>query len=224
MKEMAEENEYEQQRAKRIARNAQVLQELGITNTKTELEAGVVARPLAKRRRVVQTPEDASEPTRRSRRIAGQAAPPEAGATAVGGERGEDNDTAAAATAAPGRPGCVSLGSRLPLLGCAACSLHTNALWLLLLLSFRRCQPVNMSAALQVLNGKGSSGDPLLDAHNLMRCRTMSEKALRTRIWRIRRAGKLASFIRVLRALGHEELEAEARQAFADLTGCNSSV
>jgi hypothetical protein len=40
--------------------------------------------------------------------------------------------------------------------------------------------------------------DPGLDAHNIMRVRSMSDRALQTRIWKIQRVDKLQSFIKVL--------------------------
>lgn len=48
---------------------------------------------------------------------------------------------------------------------------------------------------LAVLEAGG--GDPSIDSHNLMRIRSMSEKALRTRIWKITRVDKLHSFVQV---------------------------
>ncbi|KAL4447712.1 hypothetical protein ABPG75_004931 [Micractinium tetrahymenae] len=58
-----------------------------------------------------------------------------------------------------------------------------------------------------------------LDEHNLMRIRSMSEKALRTRIWRIQRVDKLRSFIQMLDACSMAELAAEARRALRQMCG-----
>lgn len=52
-----------------------------------------------------------------------------------------------------------------------------------------------MQVDLAVLEAGG--GDPSIDSHNLMRIRSMSEKALRTRIWKITRVDKLHSFVLV---------------------------
>ncbi|GAB4821289.1 hypothetical protein N2152v2_008335 [Parachlorella kessleri] len=46
---------------------------------------------------------------------------------------------------------------------------------------------------------------------------TMSDRALQTRIWKIRRIDKLQSFVKVLEAHGKTELAAEATQALHDL-------
>lgn len=59
--------------------------------------------------------------------------------------------------------------------------------------------------------------------HNLMRCSTMSDRALLTRIRRISNLEKLASFVRVLEALGKADLAAEARAALNQLTSGGGS-
>ncbi|EFN52271.1 expressed protein [Chlorella variabilis] len=76
-------------------------------------------------------------------------------------------------------------------------------------------QPVQVDLA--ALEGGGSQE---LHAHNVMRVRSMSDRALQTRIWKIRRADKLHSFIKVLEACGKEELAAEAQQALEAMVGC----
>lgn len=59
------------------------------------------------------------------------------------------------------------------------------------------------------------------DYHDLnnYRLATMSEEALRRRIWKIRKPNKLASFIKVLRGSDHEQLAAEAEEALQQLQG-----
>ncbi|KAL4424400.1 hypothetical protein ABPG77_005643 [Micractinium sp. CCAP 211/92] len=66
------------------------------------------------------------------------------------------------------------------------------------------------------------AGEEQLDQHNLMRIRSMSEKALRTRIWRIQRVDKLRSFIQMLEACGMAALAAEARRALRQMCGAPS--
>ncbi|KAI7837345.1 hypothetical protein COHA_008860 [Chlorella ohadii] len=56
-----------------------------------------------------------------------------------------------------------------------------------------------------------------MDRHNEMRIRTMSLKALQTRIRRIRNSDKMRSFIRVLNRFGMGDLAAEARAALRRL-------
>lgn len=62
---------------------------------------------------------------------------------------------------------------------------------------------------------RSSTPAPDLDQHNLMRIKTMSEKALRTRIWKIRREDKLHSFVKVRGREGEQGRRVLVRQSNA---------
>lgn len=61
----------------------------------------------------------------------------------------------------------------------------------------RRGQPARPPVARAVSSMPSGGDDPGLDAHNVMRVKSMSDRALQTRIWKIRRVDKLQSFIKV---------------------------
>ncbi|CAL8470667.1 g10209 [Coccomyxa elongata] len=70
-------------------------------------------------------------------------------------------------------------------------------------------------------NGRSTSaqaqGADALDQHNLFRINTMSEAALRRRIYKIQRSDKLQSFVEILRMKGLLELAEEALEALHSL-------
>mmetsp|Transcript_58142 Transcript_58142/g.185032 ORF Transcript_58142/g.185032 Transcript_58142/m.185032 type:complete len:93 (-) Transcript_58142:45-323(-) len=56
-----------------------------------------------------------------------------------------------------------------------------------------------------------------VDAHNYMRIRTMSEDALRRRVWKIKRVDKLESFHRIMVVMGNDDLREEAEKALREI-------